>query len=214
MKDIPMFATDTGVSTLLLKEVPYKEIAYIKVHDVQPGGLREHLEECAAFCGMCGAEHIYAAGHPELEAWPLHCAVIRMTLPLYAQVEPEACLFPVTETNVSRWREVYNDRMKDVDNAATLTAFDEKEIVTSGGAYFVHDDGVLLGIGWLRGNELLAIASARRGAGERVLKTLLSTVDDDCVSLEVASTNSRAIALYARNGFLPVGERARWHRIR
>ena len=53
MKDIPIFDTDTGVSTLLLKEIPYRQTAYVKVQSVQPGGLREHLEECVSFCRMC-----------------------------------------------------------------------------------------------------------------------------------------------------------------
>ncbi len=209
-----MFTTDTGVSTLMLKEVAYKEIAYVKVQDVQPGGLRAHLEECVGFCRACGAERVFAAGHPELEAYPLHCAVVKMNLSLPEPVRADACLFPVTEATVSRWREVYNDRMGQVDNAATMTAFDEKEIVCSGGAYFIHDDGLLLGIGWIQGSEILAVASVQRGAGERVVKALLSIMDSDSVTLEVASTNHRAIALYERMGFLPVGERAKWYRLR
>lgn len=214
MKDIPMFTTDTGVSTLLLKEVPYKEIAYIKVHDVQPGGLKAHLQECVSFCRVCGAEHIFAAGHPELESWPLHCAIFKMTLPLDAPPEPEAMLFPVTEATVSHWREIYNEKMRAVDNAATMTAFDEREILSSGGAYFVHDSGELLGIGWMKGSEVLALAAVRRGAGERVLNTLLTLAQPGMVTLEVASTNRRAIALYERMGFTAVGERARWYRLR
>lgn len=208
-----MFTTDTGVSTLMLKEVPYKAIAYVKVQDVQPGGLEAHLAECVSFCRMCGAEHIHAAGHPELEQWPLHCAVRIMSLNL-PDWEPMAHLFPVTEETVGRWREIYNEKMGPVDNAATMTAQDEREIVSSRGAYFVHDSGTLLGIGWLRGSEVLALAAVRRGAGERVLKTLLTAADDDHVTLEVASTNTRAIALYERLGFVTVGERSRWYQIR
>ncbi len=210
MKDIPMFTTDTGVSTLLLKEVPYRESAYIRIQDIQPGGLEAHLAECIGFCRMCGAEKIYAAGHPELEQYPLHCAVLTMTLP--ADFQPEANLFPVTESTVSRWRSLYNEKMKTVDNAATLTAFEEKEILT-GNTYFVHDNGELLGIGWLKGEELLAIAAAKPGAGERTLKTLLSALPGDRVTLEVASTNHRAIRLYERLGGITVGERSRWYRV-
>lgn len=208
-----MFATDTGVSTLVLKEVPYKQIAYVKVQDVQPGGLEEHLAECVSFCRMCGAERVYAAGHPGLEAYPLYCAVLQMSLPLLAPPEPEAFLFPVTEATVAGWRQLYNEKMAQVDNAATMTAFDEKKIVSSGGAYFVHEAGQVLGIGWLRGSEILAVAGARPGAGERVLGTLLSAIDSDRVTLEVASTNRRAIRLYERMGFVTVGEGVKWYRI-
>ena len=49
LKDIPVFDTETGVSTLVLKEIPYKQIAYVKVQSVQPGGLEAHLHECVSF---------------------------------------------------------------------------------------------------------------------------------------------------------------------
>ena len=77
-----MFDTDTGVSSLLLKEVPYKQVAYIRIQSVQPGGLSAHLKECVGFCRMCGAERILAQGHEELESYPLHCAVLTMAGPV------------------------------------------------------------------------------------------------------------------------------------
>ena len=208
-----MFDTDTGVSTLLLKEIPYKQIAYVKVQSVQPGGLREHLTECISFCRMCGAERILASGHPELEAWPLYCSVLTMRGQI-PQQEPPAMVFPVTEETVGRWREIYNEKMAPVDNAATMTARDEMEILGSGGACFVHDSGKLLGIGWVRGDEILCLAAVEPGAGERVLGTLLTLLEGDRAVLEVASTNSRAIRLYERMGFLTAGERTRWYQIK
>ena len=210
MKDIPVFDTETGVSTLVLKEIPYKQIAYVKVQSVQPGGLKEHLRECVSFCRMCGAERVFATGHPELEQWPLNCSVLTMRGPGASQ-EPTASLFPVTEATVSRWRDIYNEKMGPVDNAATMTARDEKEIVSSGGAYFVHDGRELLGIGWIRENEILCIAAVKPGAGARVLGALLTLTGDEPAMLEVASTNERALRLYERMGFVTVGERSRWH---
>lgn len=212
MKDIPLFDTETGVSSLVLKEIPYRQTAYIRVQSVQPGGLAAHLKECVSFCRMCGAERIYAAGHEELEQFPLHCTV-RIMSRRTPDWEPTDHLFPVTEQTVRRWREIYNERMSGVDNAATLTARDEGEILDSRGAYFVHRSGTLLGIGWLREEELLAVASAVPGAGERVLRTLLTAVSEERVTLEVASTNTRAIALYERLGFVTVGEHSRWYHI-
>lgn len=212
MKDIPMFDTDTGVSTLLLKEVPYKQIAYVKVQSVQPGGLADHLKECIGFCRMCGAERILATGHPELERYPLHCRVHTMATAI-PDGDPPAMVFPVTEATVGRWRQIYNEKMAAVHNAATMTAFDEKKILASGGAVFVHEDGALLGIGWVDGSEILCIAAVQPGAGERIMLTLMTLLDGDRAELEVASTNSRAIRLYERLGFVTVGERSSWYQI-
>lgn len=213
MKDIPIFTTEYGVASLIFQEIPYRGIAYVRIRDVQHGCVPELMEECAAFCRMAGAEQVFATGHDDLEAYPLHCVVEQMTLAAAEPFTPEASLWPVTEETVGKWREIYNQGMKHVDNAATKTIQDEKEIFASGGAYFVHAEGTLLGIGWMEGNTLLAIVSALPGQGSRVAKTLFSLTDAGRITLEVASTNTRAIALYRRLGFLKTGEASRWYRI-
>lgn len=211
MKDFPVFATEFGVAGLILKEVPYRRTAYIHIHDtLEPEKL---LQECIEFCSVCGAEKIYASGHSYLENYPYVTSVVQMTLGNGEEEAPEM-LWPVTQENVSRWREIYNKRMADVPNAATLEARDEKELLSSNGAYFIHRDGTLLGIGWLRENELAAIASTVPGTGESVLRTLLSIVPNETVSLEVASTNVRAIGLYEKVGFLKTKEISRWYRVK
>lgn len=213
MRDFPIFTTDYGVASLVLKEIPYKKQAFICIRDVQSGFLREHLKECVDFCKMAGAEHIYASGSDGLEAYPLYTTVVEMRGRMETRHEDIAQLFPVTEQTVGRWREIYNGRMQGVDNAGTLEKRDEQRLLSSGGTYFVHDLGALLGIGWLEGDRLLAIASAMPGAGERVMRTLLSLTDGEVVTLEVASTNHRAVRLYEKLGFLPVGEVSRWYKI-
>ena len=56
MKDFPCFATDDGVASLILKEIPYQQEAYIRFQDVQPGRFAPFLQECVSFCRMAGAE--------------------------------------------------------------------------------------------------------------------------------------------------------------
>ena len=69
MKDIPVFATEYGIASLVLKEIPYQSAAYVTVRDsLEPERL---LEECIGFCRACGADRIYATGHSELESRPL-----------------------------------------------------------------------------------------------------------------------------------------------
>jgi len=214
MKDFPFFTTDFGVASLVLKEIPYREEAYITLLDAQPGQEAELLKECVAFCRMAGGEKIYASGHEMLESYPLHCAVLEMRGIAWVDREKVKNLFPVTEATVKQWRDIYNKRMRPVDNAATMTAFDEQKILSSGGAYFVHDHGELLGIGWMEDTRLLAICGARPGAGEQVMHTLMSMVENADMTLEVASTNRRAIRLYEKLGLMKVREIRRWYRVR
>ncbi len=214
MKNIPIFTTDWGVASLILKEIPYRQIAYVKVQDVQPGHIKELCEECASFCRAAGAEIVIASGHPGLECYPYFASVYEMRLSGLDGALTDACLFPVTEETVGKWRKIYNEKMANVDFAVTMTAFDEREILGSGGAYFVHNCGKLLGIGWMNGSELMAVASVIPGMGEIVTRTLLTVADSDSVWLQVASTNERARRLYHRMGFLTTGERNRGYRIR
>ena len=212
MKDFPLFTTEYGVASLILKEVPYRGVAFIHIRQAQAGRFEEHLKECVSFCRMVGAERILAKGHEDLVQYPLHSIVYSMSMPLIRQ-EPEACLWPVTEETVTKWREVYNNGMRGIDNHATMTARDEQKIIQSGGAYFVHRDGTILGIGWMEGNELLALVSVIPGMGETVARTLFTAAQTDRITLEVVSTNQRAIRLYERMGFVKTGEVSRWYRV-
>lgn len=211
MKDFPVFTTENGVASLILKEVPYRGEAYIHLRDSQdPKAL---LEECVSFCAACGAEKIYASGSEILEEYPPHTAIFEMRgIPNVEEALIES-LFPVTEATVSRWRALYNEAMSAVDNAGTLESRDEARLL-EGGAYFVHHQGELLGIGYLREDCIEAIAAAFPGAGKRVLHSLASVSPGVPLRLEVAETNERAIALYEKIGFLKVRELSRWYRVK
>lgn len=211
MRDLPMFTTEFGVASLILKEIPYREEAYILIQSTQEP--EKLLRECIDFCRACGAEKIYARGHEILERYPLHSIVYEMRGTARVDEAKTESLWPVTEETVSRWRELMNQRMRGVDNAATLEKKGEREILDKGGAYFVHRNGQLLGGGWLAGQELLLVASLIPGAGERVCHTLFSLIPDEEVRLEVVSTNTRAIRLYERLGFLKTGECRKWYRV-
>lgn len=212
MKDIPVFATEYGVASLVLREIPYRGEAYVTVQDTQEP--EKLLEECVGFCSACGAERIYAKGHETLKNYPLHATIYKMQGDAVVDRESLESLFPVTEATVSQWRRIYNERMRSIDCSATQTAADEKEILTSGGAYFIHHQGELLGIGWLDDTELLLICAVQPGAGRRVMNTLMSLIEGARMTLEVASTNERAIRLYEKLGFIKVKEEGCWYRVR
>lgn len=211
MKDFPMFTTEYGVASLLMKEIPYKETAYIIIQSSQQP--EELLAECISFCRICGAEKIYAAGHAYLERYPLHSIIYEMQGEAQPDESKVAHLWPVTKETVGQWREICNRRMHPIDNSATLESWDEKEIVEKGDAYFVHRDGALLGIGWIRDGELQEIASVVPGSGEAVLHTLMSILPGQVLKLQVVSTNFRAISLYERSGFIKTAEESRWYQV-
>lgn len=214
MKDFPVFATDFGVSSLILKEIPYRQEAYIHIQDVHPGEFDEHLKECVSFCRMAGAEKVYATGSPELEKYELYTSVYEMRGSAWVDRDKLENIFPVTESTVARWRSICNERLRPVDNSSTLTAADEKKILESVGAYFIHHAGELLGVGWMEDTKLLLVASVKPGAGERIMHTLMSLVEGADMTLEVASTNERAIRLYEKMGFLKIREIIRWYRVK
>lgn len=212
MKDFPVFVTEYGGASLILREIPYRGVAYIRIQDTrEPEKL---IGECTRFCRMCGAERIYAAGDPWLECFPFHASVWEMRGTLLPRQELIQALWPVTTENAARFRELYNRRMRDVDNAATLEEKDEARLAGESGAYFVHNGSVLLGLGILNRERLEAVVSLEPGAGERVLHTLASIDPGQSLTLEVASTNGRAIRLYEKNGFLKTRELSRWYEIK
>ena len=211
MKDIPMFTTEYGVASLFLKEIPYRGRAHIKIQSsLEPEKL---LEECVAFCRMCGAEWIDAAGDACLEKYPLITAVWAMQCDRAAIAQTDACLFPVTEQTVQRWLNIYNERMADIPNAAYMDSQDGKELLKAGDGYFVHRDGKLLGIGKAKDDFIDTVIAVEKGMGQTVVQALASILTEQTVRLWVASANEKAVRLYARMGFVKTQEMSKWYRV-
>ena len=209
MKDIPMFTSEYGVASLILKESPHKQIAYIKIHSsLEPEKL---LEECIGFCRMCGADTIVASGHPCLDSYPLRTVIYAMQCPRDVLPETDACLFPVTEQTLTQWLQTYNQRMMGVDNSAYMDSRDGKKLLETGDGYFVHREGKLLGIGKAAGDTIDAVIATEPGMGQTVVQALAGGLQSETVKLTVASTNERALRLYARLGFVKTGELSRWY---
>ncbi len=212
MRDFPMFTTENGVASLVLREVPYRGDAYIRIQSTQSP--ESFLKECADFAVAVGAERVYASGHESLEAYPVHTAIYRLTAAREQIPQTECALFPVTEQTLERFREIYNDRMALVPNSAYMTRSQAKEMLSKGEGYFVHEQGFLLGIGMVSGNEIKALASCVPGRGSAVLRTLCHIIPDEIITLECASENQKAMALYAKEGFVVGQELSKWYRVK
>ena len=211
MKDLPVFTTENGAASLTLREIPSRQRAYIIIQSSEAP--EQLLEECVSFCKACGAEAVYAAGHPILEHYPLHTAILCMSGSRERLPESDAALFPVQVHTAETWRKIYNEKMASVDNAAYLTAEDAKKAARAGQAYFVHRDGELLGFGSVEGESLKAIASLVPGRGREILCALNHAMGGERITLEVASTNQKAIRLYEALGMIATGEIIRWYKI-
>ena len=211
MRDIPMFTTEYGIASLALGQVPYTATAYIRLQATEEP--EKLLQECVGFCRACGAEIFYATGDPWLEQLPLHTTVVEMRCSAASLPQTEACLFPVVPETLETWRNIYNDKMKAVPNAAYLSQRDAKKLPEEGSCYFVHKDGLLLGIGKAAQGKIDAVAAVQKGAGRDVVLALCSLFPEETISLEVASTNEKAVRLYESLGFIPVVETSRWYRV-
>lgn len=211
MRNIPVFTTEYGVATLILESIPARQEAFIRIlSSLEPEKL---LQECRDFCVACGAERIFASGDACLESYPFAMAILEMSGNRQSIGETDAALFPVQEKTAPQWRHIYNEKMSSVPKAAFVTEIGMKKRLKDGNAYFVHRDGQLLGIGAASGNRIDAVAAVVPGAGETVVQALCHALSEDVVTLEVASTNQRAMNLYQKLGFIPVKEVSRWYKI-
>lgn len=209
MRDIPMFTTEFGIASLVLKEIPYQAAAYITIQDsLEPEKL---LQEGVQFCRMCGAERIYATGHPSLESRELYTAMWELRCGRDSLPETDAALWPVQEQNLEQWREIYNQKVKRLPNGAWMTRADGKKMLEQGDGYFVHRDGKLLGIGRASGEVINWVAAVMPGAGQDVVCALAHALWCDSVTLTVASENRKALALYESLGFVRTREISKWY---
>lgn len=211
MKDFPVFTTQYGAASLIMKEIPYQKTAYVIIRDsLEPEKL---IAECADFCLVCGAEKIYATGHEALERRPFHTAMWQMNCRAGLLADTDAALWPVQADTLEYWREIYNQKVIRVPNGAWMTRADADAMLQKGDGYFIHRGQTLLGIGRVSGDLIDWVAAVQPGAGADVVLALAHGASEETLKLTVASANERAVRLYERLGFLKTRELSRWYRI-
>ena len=196
MKNFPFFTTEHGAVALVLDQIPYSGSAYITILDSQEPELL--LKDVCDFCLAVGAKAVYASGGADLEKFPLCTSVVLMRCPRERLADTDAALFPVQAETLERFRDIYNTAMREVPVASCLTGEGGKKLLLAGNGYFVHRGDTLLGIGIAAGERIDAVVSVIPGCGGEV---------------EVARTNTRAMRLYEKLGFLPCREVSRWYQI-
>ena len=212
MRDFPVFTTQFGVASLVLREVPYTGRAYITLQStLEPEAL---IQECVEFCVAVGAEEIFGSGHGYLEKFPFHTSVLKLQCDCEVLGDTDALLWPVNSDTMERWRELYNQKSTRIPNGAYLSQRELIKLLTDSCAYFVHRDHKLIGTGLVSRDEILWVSSVAAGMGADVVRALVHGITSETVTLEVASENKKAIDLYQRLGFVVIEERSRWYRIR
>ena len=212
MRDISCFETEYGTVGLVLNQIPYTQTAYIHVQIALD--LEKLIVEAVKFCVAVGAEAVYITGNDNLSSYPCFMDVFRMQMVLPHKNETDACLMPVTEQTLDRWLSIYHEKMAGVDGAAHISYFEGKKLLAKGGCYFIHRDGAILGIGEVCGDVISCVAAVKPGTGADVVLALCNAIMSDKVCVEVASTNTRAINLYQRLGFLKTSVIRSWYRVR
>ena len=211
MRDIPIFSTELGVASLILNQIPYTKKAYIRIQDSGSGDA--FLQECCSFCKAAGAESVYGTGHACCEKFPTYTRILKMQMSVHCVGDTDASLFPVTESTLEQWRDLYNKKVVQIPNGSYMTLDKAKELLQDGDGYFVHRNGELFGIGKASGDTLHWVASLKTGAGQDVVRALCHALSADTVYLEVSSENHKAMKLYDKLGFVPVSVISEWYQI-
>jgi hypothetical protein len=209
LKDIPIFETEYGVASLTLRNIPWRQDAFIRIlSSLEPEGL---IRECAGFCRACGAERIFVSGDGVPKEFTLHATLLTMRRSSEQMEKSDAALFPVTEQTAEEFRSLYNTHMHKVPNAAFMSSEDAKEMLCKGDGYFVHRNGALLGLGRVSDGAIDVVIAVKPGAGKDVVCALAELITEDTITMTVAAENLPAMRLYEKLGFIPVAEVSRWY---
>lgn len=211
MRNIPVFTVDSGVASLILEEIPYKQLAYIKIQSTQMP--EQLLDECVAFCKAAGAGHIFATGHAYLDQYPLHTIIYEMRVSPGDLPSTDAYAILVDQNNLDNWITLFNQRMSKVPNAASMTISAANKLMQDKCAYFVYSKEELVGLGIASGNRIQALTSIIPGNGQAVLCALAKQLSCDSLVVEVASANCKAMRLYTDLGFCVDRKIAEWYAI-
>lgn len=212
MKNIPMFTSAYGIATLILREIPWSGSAYVLVRSVWNDQTAALLEECRGFCRAVGAKAVFAAY--DTEELPAEHAydMLHMTRPKAGLPEAVLELLPLTRENSAAYLEIYNRCFVEVPSAASYDQSSLEPLYGEDLVWLVKRGEVYAGVAEIskEGLEAVAVLPEFRGMGYDLALSVLHMVPSPVLRLKVASTNTRAIALYQRLGFRVDGVEKRW----
>jgi GNAT superfamily N-acetyltransferase len=218
MKNIPVFLSQSGTATLILREIPFSGKAYVLLRTILPDCLSSLLQECGDFCRQCGAETIYVSSEAGKTPLPISHAYDILLLSVQKDGLPSGTPFPLVpmdENNDSIYLRLYNQCFQNVSHALSYDREQLRRIYRSGQQAFIalSEDGTPCGMGELHGNELAAVGllPEYRGRGYDLTLSLLSHCEGPEITLTVASDNAPALGLYDKLGFHVTGIESSWY---
>lgn len=211
VRDFPIFTTQYGIASLVMREIPYRQRAYIKILDsCQP---LELMQECCSFCTAVGAERVYGSGDPILSLYPCYAKLLEMQCDRNKLPLTSAVTVAVTADRLNLWKQIYNEKMSQVPNASYMDDISANKMLSDGSGYFVYQKDHLIGIGKISDGTIEALAAVEPGMGQDIVAALSGLLKKDVVRLQVAQENTRAMALYQRLGFTVTEEISCWYQI-
>jgi len=214
MKDIPVFTGAHGVASLILRQIPWSGCGYVIVRGIY-GDAAAFLDECLGFCRACGAEEVYA--NMELQDLPAPHAYDMLRLQRQKAGLPcgSTELEELSKENSEEFLTVFNTCFRPVPNAVAYGKEELRRLLEEETAFLVRRDGRAAAVAEIskQGLEAIAVLPEYRGLGYDLALTVLQMVPSNTISLKVASTNARALALYERLGFVQTEVLSRWWKL-
>ncbi|MBE6992627.1 MAG: GNAT family N-acetyltransferase [Ruminococcaceae bacterium] len=227
MNDIPAFTECGGVSTLILREIPYRKTAFILVRAFEEACLDEHLQEAVSLCRFAGAKSVFvSAENEELfpEKEPAY-KMLRLSAGCCCRHEAELLHEELCEYNIKDYISIYNACFADTISAETFT---EKKARTcmdksTRQCRIYYREGLPAAISDVEFRDNSATLNAigvlpeyRGGFGRAILESLMTEVGNkeiERLCLDVMSTNSEALRLYEKLGFEQEKVLSHWYKI-
>lgn len=219
MNNIPVYLSQGGTATLILREIPHKKTAYIILRSFLPQMLPLMIQDCVDFCKGCGAEQcLLSSEDPDVKISLPKAYEILIMQGNKAQLPPldtPAILSPVTPENDSIYQRIYNQCFGTVSHALTYEHAQLERIYREGHHAFLAltPEEQPWGMGELHTNELAAVGILPefRGQGKRLTLSLLRHCPGPELTLTVVSDNQKAIGLYEALGFRITGTESTWY---
>ncbi|MFI3312871.1 MAG: hypothetical protein R3Y62_03205 [Eubacteriales bacterium] len=206
MKNIPLFTSEYGLATLILEEIPTKGLGFIIIRSTD--NLSGLLSDGVKFCHMCGAETVYATAEAPIPGYPLAYEILEFSAKKNQLPAPigDLKLVPITAENQDTLLSYYEEAFRNVQGSGQYS----KE--TQDG-FLAYVGEKLVGIGAISEGKLEVIATLEPGMGYALATHLLAKIPEEIITLEVSSTNEKALNLYKKLKFSQTAVLKTYHKI-